>query len=453
MTRTTLTFHGGVGEIGGNKILLEERDARLWLDIGASFGLGKGYFTEFLSARERFGLRDYFALDLLPWIPGLYSADALDDTDRLYEPPRFSAIAISHIHWDHTNHLRFVDPSIPVHLGEGTKSILDSWQATARSGIVNLKDHAYRTFRTGRSFEADGLEVEPIHVDHSAPAAYGYLIYTDAGAIAYTGDLRQHGPRGEMTREFIDAARKAKPLVLITEGTRVAPDDPRSSLSEGEVKAEATRLISEAGDRLAIATFYPRDVDRIRTFYEVAVATGRRFVVNAKTAHLLRTLHRDPRLSVPDVANDANVLVHFREMNKVESWERDLQDLVRDRGVSSEYIRDHQGGLVVQLEFVHLNELIDIRPKPGSPFIHSRSEPFEEEDVDDQVLQNWLDRFGLVRHQLHASGHMSMREIAEMIREIRPNAVMPVHTEHPEIFTQFAERVVLPRLRTPMVVA
>jgi len=450
VTRTKLTFHGGVAEIGGNKILLEDRDARLWLDMGASFHLGESYFTDFLNPRERFGLRDYLALDLVPWIPGLYSADALSETKRLWEPPRFSGIAITHVHWDHTNHLRFVDPGIPVHLGEGTKAILDSWETTARSPLVNLKDHAYRTFRSGRSFDSDGLEVEPIHVDHSAPAAYGYLLHSDAGAIAYTGDLRQHGPRADMTQEFIEAARKAKPVVLITEGTRVAPEDPRANLSEAEVRAEATRIVRDCGDRLAIATFYPRDVDRIRTFYEVALAAGRRFVVNAKTAHLLQTLLRDPRLSVPDVSRDSNVLIHFRELDKMDRWERDLEEMAGDRAVSSEYIREHQRELVLQLEFVHLAELIDIRPNPGSPFIHSRSEPFAEEDVDDRVLQNWLDRFGLVRHQLHASGHMSMREIEDMIRAIRPRTVVPVHTEHPDLFARFATNVRQPRLGEPI---
>ena len=34
---TSLTFYGGVGEIGGNKVLLEDRNARFLLDFGMSF--------------------------------------------------------------------------------------------------------------------------------------------------------------------------------------------------------------------------------------------------------------------------------------------------------------------------------------------------------------------------------------------------------------------------------
>jgi len=206
---TNLTFYGGVGQIGGNKVLVEDRDARIWLDMGATFDFGSEYFVEYLTPRERFGLRDYFALGLLPKLPGLYGAEWLDRAGLPHETPRFSAAFISHIHFDHTNHLRFLDPAIPVHLGVGTKIILDSWEITTRG--MDLLAHDYRTFRTGASVDADGVDVEPIHVDHSAPAAYGFLVHTSAGTIAYTGDLRQHGPHSEMTRDFIEAAKTNEP--------------------------------------------------------------------------------------------------------------------------------------------------------------------------------------------------------------------------------------------------
>jgi ribonuclease J len=41
---TTLTFYGGVNEIGGNKILLEDRDTRVWFDFGQGFTHGEDYF-------------------------------------------------------------------------------------------------------------------------------------------------------------------------------------------------------------------------------------------------------------------------------------------------------------------------------------------------------------------------------------------------------------------------
>ena len=285
---TQLTFYGGVAEIGGNKILLEDRDARIWLDMGAPFSLGEEYFGENLGPRGRFGLRDYFALDLIPRIPGLYSEEALARTDFPYRASAFSAALITHVHFDHTNHLQWVDPDLPVHLGEGTRTILESWGTTSPS--MDVGEHPFRTFHTGDTPTIDGVEVEPIHVDHSAPAAYGYLLHTSEGTVAYTGDLRRHGPLGRMTDEFIEAAADARPAALITEGTRVAPQDPRENLTEADVKRDATRIVRHAKGKLVLTTFPGRDVDRIKTFLAVAEATGRTFVLNARTAHLLRTL-------------------------------------------------------------------------------------------------------------------------------------------------------------------
>ena len=66
-----LTFYGGVNEIGGNKILLEDKKTRVFLDFGQSFNFGSDYFTGWLSARKINGIKDYFEFGLLPKIKGI----------------------------------------------------------------------------------------------------------------------------------------------------------------------------------------------------------------------------------------------------------------------------------------------------------------------------------------------------------------------------------------------
>jgi ribonuclease J len=74
------------------------------------------------------------------------------------------------------------------------------------------------------------------------------------------------------------------------------------------------------------------------------------------------------------------------------------------------------------------------------------SEPFSEDDVDDQVMHNWLDHFGLSFHQMHASGHASGSELLDIIRSTRARTVFPIHTEHPEAFEVAGPTVRLPEL-------
>src|SRR4030042_1625210 len=317
-----LTLFGGANEIGGNKILLEDKGTRVFFDFGEPFGLKDKYFAEYLTPREpRFGLKDYFHFDMLPKIPGLYAVELLKHTDLKYSPPEFQAIFISHMHFDHAMHLRFADRGIPVYLGESTRSIMNSWTETSM-GRTDFGEHEFRTFRTGSKIKVDSIEVEPIHVDHSPPGAYGFLIHTTDGCVVYTGDLRLHGPRGDMTEEFAERASREKPIAMLCEGTRGAGNDPRENMSEEGVRDRAKKLVSSSKE-MAIVSFYPKDVDRMRTFREVARATNRRFVVSAKVANLLEALKGDPRIKVPDPLQDPNMLVYERKMHSSRKTKKD----------------------------------------------------------------------------------------------------------------------------------
>ena len=142
-------------------------------------------------------MRDYFEFGLLPEIQGLYDEGMLDGTGLCYEDPCFHGVFLSHAHADHVNHLKFLDPGIPVHLGEGTRFFMEAMEKT--SGFADYGSHDYRGFRTGDKVRVDDLEFRPIHVDHSIPAAYGYIIYGSDFTLVYTGDIRAHGPRHDMT--------------------------------------------------------------------------------------------------------------------------------------------------------------------------------------------------------------------------------------------------------------
>jgi len=445
---TSITVYGGANEIGGNKILLEDRDTRIFLDFGEPFGLTDKYFVEFLRPRDRFGLRDYFHFDMIPRIKGLYKKDALAHTDLKYTSPEFDAIFISHMHFDHVWHTRFADLGIPVHLSEAADRIRDSWETTGGKA-VNFGDREYKKFRTGSKIKVGGIEVEPIHVDHSVPGAYGFLVHTSRGCVVYSGDLRMHGPRSDMTRDFLKRASAERPIAFICEGTRVTDSDPREDLSEKEVEERARSLINSR-KKLAVVSFYPKDVDRMRTFRDIAKSTSRKFVVSAKVAHLLESLKGDRRINVPDPMSDPNMLVYVRTaMKRPYRYEEHYARMLGSNRhvVNSEYVSKQQNQLMFHADFSQLAELIDVSPSPGSLFIRSMSEPFEEDDVREEILMNWLSYLKLDFQQAHASGHANMEEIFSMVKQIGARVVVPIHTENPELFKRCASRVTCPKAR------
>ncbi len=189
--------------------------------------------------------------------------------------------------------------------------------------------------------------------------------------------------------------------------------------------------------KIVFVTHYGRDTDRFRTFYNVAKNNDRNIVISPKTAHLLSRLVQDRHLNLPDPMKDETILVYYKRKKTGGFKEKDYYVWERkfiEKMVNYKFVREHQSAIVMDLDFYQFAELIDIKPDPGSHFIHSMSEPYSEEDIEDIVMHNWLDHFQIKFHQLHASGHLNRRELTALINRISPERIFPVHTENPELF-------------------
>jgi ribonuclease J len=429
-----LIFYGGVNEIGGNKILLEDKGTKIFLDFGQSFTFGSEFFTSWLQPRGLNGLGDYFEFGLLPKLSGLYSKEMLASTNLAYAEPEIDCVFLSHAHFDHITHIEFLDPAIPVCMGVGTKLFMESMEETGFFADYGV--HLCNKFRTGHKIKIGDLAVEPIAVDHSIPAAYGFIIHTSEGAVVYTGDLRRHGPRKDLTENFIQKAKEAEPTALICEGTRMAVKETRQNYSEPQV-AQINDKIVKATDKAVFTMHASRDIDRFKSFYEVAKKINRKMVITPKTAYLLTKLLDDKHLPVPDPLKDDCLVVYYKKKKSGKYDEKDYflwERKFMNKMVDCKYVRKNQRKLIMDLDFFQFAELIDIKPEDSSHFIHSMSEPFSEEDIEDQVMHNWINHFKMKFHQVHASGHMSKDQLVEMVDEIKPKRAFPVHTENQKLF-------------------
>jgi ribonuclease J len=423
---TTLTFYGGVDEIGGNKILLQDRDTRVFFDFGMSYAMKKQFYSPpFLSPKSERSLRE---LGILPKLEGIYKFDP--------KPPAVDAVFISHGHLDHSAYLSFIKREVPVYCGETTKTILQTLSQIRRADLeFSVADLKLRPFRTGDKIGVGSLTVRPFHVDHSVPGAYGFVIDTSNGSVVYTGDFRDHGAKPEMTREFVANARESEPIAVVTEATNMTG---ATVSSETEVENKLHSIVSQA-EGIVLAEFAYSDVDRLNSFYHIAKKNGRCLAVSLKQAQLLNALRKDKHLTVPDL-NEDDVLVFRKSKKRFDKWERELMERYAGKNKVFDVFEasKQQCNVVLALSFYDFEELVALEPAAGSCYILSASEPFNEEmEIDYEKLLNWLRHYGIPQYHVHVSGHMMPLQLKRALREMNTKRLFPIHTESAGLFAKF----------------
>jgi ribonuclease J len=457
---TSLTFYGGLGEIGGNKILLEDRGTRVFLDFGKSFAARAKYFEWTERPRVANGVGDFLALGILPDISGIYRRDLL----RLANLPEVEdrsvqAVVLSHAHSDHADYISFLREDIELYMGETTHHVIRAIEEDKDSNleyeITEFKERPIKrgraplarkisTFRTGKKIKIDSIEIEPIHVDHSLPGCYGMIINTSSGTLVYTGDLRMHGTRPDLTRDFIQKASEAKLDWMLCEGTRISETNVSDEESVYRTCHQYTEKANDQ-DLFVFADYSYKDIDRFQTFYRIAKDSGRKLLVTPKTARYLLTLsEKDQELSkvIPSFEKDDTIGI-YKHRVKTGTYadedydESDLELFSKAQVWKSSDVHEKKSKVIMAIGAFHLQELIDLNPGRGI-YMHSSSEPFNEEgEFDEARTNNWIQRFGLVRVHAHCSGHASGRDIHQILDQIAPKKVVPIHTEHPEYFKMF----------------
>lgn len=130
---TSLTFYGGVNEIGGNKILLEDKGTKIFLDFGKGFSKREKYFEEYLPPRQANGITDFLAMDLIPDIEGVYRDDLMEKAGRKLVTPDVDAVLLTHAHADHVDYISFLHEKIPIHMGTTCHMLLQAIQDRSSS--------------------------------------------------------------------------------------------------------------------------------------------------------------------------------------------------------------------------------------------------------------------------------------------------------------------------------
>jgi len=432
-----IVLYDGVSTVGGCKFMIRTKETSIFLDFGRNYARESSYFLEpIMSARDYKILRD---LNIIPDVKGLYKGTG--------EKPSVDGIFISHAHSDHYGYIRYVKDDVPIYLGETALSLIMAREAASQppkaeyaiSRFIDGKIEPlkkFNGFRTGSQVKIGDLTVKPVHVDHSVPGSYGFIVDDGESTVAYTGDYRLHGAVSDLTRDFIREAASSEPDLMLVESTHIT--ECRLG-SEFEVRSKLDKIFESTKGLIAVG-IGELDLDRLKSMFFSASRAGRELVIPLRTAFIIYIVSSDPKLRMPHIED---IKIYVKEKRRYRRFERFILGKLEDKGlepVSSEYVSKNQRSTVMVANYYHMGELARIKPMSGSVYILSSTEPFNEEsEMRYERLQEWLRFLGVPMYLLHASGHADALDIRYLVEGVKPRVVTPVHTEGSRVFEKFVQ--------------
>lgn len=383
----SVTFLGGLGEIGRNCAAIEIDGKIALIDVGLMF-----------PEEEMLGV------DLV-----------FPDWSWLVERRNdVSLVIITHGHEDHMGALGYFlrDIDVPVY---GTRLSIDFAAGRIDELGVEAQLHAlpYKEWKKHGPFR-----FSLIPVSHSIPQAAGVAFDTPEGIIVHSGDFKLDPT--PIDRRPTDLTAFAS---LASQGVRLLLSDSTNAEKEGFEPSESSvgqpiaDVIRDAPGRV-IAACFSSHVHRVQQIADAGVASGRKVAFFGRSMHRNTTIASE--LGVLDVPDHA--VLDIKELGGLPE-DRQLLITTGSQGEPFAALSLMSQG---RHKFVDLNErdtvLISAKPIPGN------------ETAVSKVISNLIRRGVRVVHgrnsHVHVSGHAAREELLTFLNLIRPRAFVPVHGEY-----------------------
>ncbi|MET0902683.1 MAG: ribonuclease J, partial [Acidimicrobiales bacterium] len=387
----TLTFLGGLGEIGRNCMVLEQDDQLLLLDCGLMF-----------PELEHLGV-DLILPDFT-WLR--------ENADRV-----IGCIA-THGHEDHVGGLSYLlrELSFPIYGSALTlglaKNRIEEAGLLGQTKLVPVVDGERRMIGP--------FDVEFLPVTHSVPHGFATAFHTPQGVLMHTGDWKLDltpvdGRLTDLTRMGAIAYEQGVRL-LLSDSTNA--DSHGHSRSEKSVGAVLYDLFHEHEGRRIVIACFASHVHRVQQIADAAIAFGR------KVATLGLSMKKNMRLA--------------REMGLLHIPERSIVDIEDIDGLADGDVcvisTGSQGEPMSALTRMANGENRWLTIGEGDTVILS-SHPIPGNEMDVSKVIDGLVRLGAkVVHSgiedVHATGHAKQEEIKTLLSIVEPQWYAPVHGEY-----------------------
>jgi ribonuclease J len=409
-----LTIHRGTHQIGGSCVdLRADGGDRILLDVGMPLTRPDG--SDWPRGTMTRPAKDLRAEGVLPDIMGLYA-----DSD-----PQYQALFLSHAHLDHHGLAHHVHPDVPVYASRGTIEMLKASRLFVPDATVPA---CLRELPETGSVTTGAFTVTGIPVDHAAPDSRALLVAADGQRVLYSGDLRAHGRQRHLFNALPQAAGPVDVLVL--EGTTVGQAPGAHGLADEEsVERRLTELANESREFVVVVAS-GQNIDRAISVYRAALASGRELVIDPYQAYVLMTLREvcpdAPQYDSPSVRVKF-IQSHVSKLIAAGLWpvacrmSRAAKVEARELAATPGHficLARSSGATVALLRYLERTTRPEVVWSQWAGYLKKGG----------AIPRYCVDR-GITPLLIHAGGHASPEDLAELARRIDPKVVVPIHTE------------------------
>lgn len=420
-----VTIHRGAKEIGGSCVEVSAGGTRLIIDVGLPLVTPEREPFD-AGIIRRTSLQELIDTGVVPKVPGLYT-----DGDA----PQ--AILLSHTHLDHVGLLHLTRPEIPIYATKGTSKMMLA--GSLFGGREGLDRHRHVEVVPRKSFTIGSFTVTLFAVDHSCYGSVAFLLEAEGKTVLYSGDLRRHGRKPGMIRDLVAEAGRRGIDVLIMEGTHIGSGRGKGK-NEYQLEEEIQGLITESSN-LVLGSFSPIDVDRVVTYYKATKSAGRVFITDAYTAFVMHLVASE--IGIPDPKEPGHsVRVYYNQAFKQrqESRRKKVEELFASNTITLAEILSEPSKYVMMFRPSMVDMDFAGTVPPGSHCIYSYWQGYLGKPDWTKCQERLRDAGGKLT-PAHVSGHIYEEDLVDLVRELDPKTLIPIHTFEPGGFKLFYDRV------------
>ena len=386
-----ITPLGGLGEIGGNMMVIETENEAIIVDVGMSFPD-----------------ENMHGVDIL--IPDFTYIREIKD--------KIVGIIITHGHEDHIGAMPYLfkEMQFPVY---GTSLPLE--MIGSKFDEHKMREHRgyFRAIQKRTPIKiGNEFEVEWMHVTHSIIDSSCIAVKTEAGTMIHTGDFKiDHTPIDGFPTDLHRLAHYGEEGVLVLTSDSTNSHAPGFTRTEKTVGPTFDRIFQNAKGRVLMSTF-SSNIHRVSQAIDKALLYKRKICVIGRSMEK----NLDIAMSLGYIKFPKDQFIEAHEVNKY----NDNEVLIVTTG--------SQGESMSALYRMAIHEHRHIKIKPDDQIILSaKAIPGNEGSVSG-IINHLLKAGAKVAYQdypdIHVSGHAAQEEQKLMLRLVKPKFFLPVHGEY-----------------------